>query len=228
MRAVVFDLDQTLIRGEVLDWELWLACIDEALGVPVPRDTDWSRFPVHTDHGLVESLSLALRGRSFTDAERAPFEARVLARIDAALAEAPRVFAAIPGAHAVVGALAGRVSLATGNLHAVTVRKLRSSGLHTAAMPCSCSQPGIDRTELVARALRRVGWQPGDAATSFGDGVWDVVAADALGIGFVGVAHSDPHEAVLRGAGARHVIRDYRDEAGVLELIEGAEPPARP
>lgn len=224
MRPTVFDLDQTLIRAETLDWRLWLAAITEALGVPIPVDEDWSVHPVHTDHGLLESLSHSLRGRPFISEERARFEARLLARLDAALAEVPNVFVAIPGAAEVLDALSGRAALATGNLHAVTRRKLRSSGLDHHALPCSCSVAGIDRTELVRRALARVGWT-GGPATSFGDGVWDVRAARALGVGFVGVAQTDAHAARLHAAGARRVLRDYTDLARVLEWVEGAEVP---
>ncbi|MES2643879.1 MAG: HAD family hydrolase [Myxococcota bacterium] len=224
MRPIVFDLDQTLIRAEALDWSLWLAAITEALGVPIPADEDWSAHPVHTDHGLLQSLSHSLRGRPFTGDERAHFEDRLFARLDDALAGAPEVFVAIPGAADVLDALAGRAALATGNLHAITTRKLRSSGLDRHAMPCSCSAAGIDRTELVGRALARVGWT-GGPATSFGDGVWDVRAARALGVGFVGVAQTDAHEARLHAAGARRVLRDYTDLARVLDWIEEAEVP---
>lgn len=224
-RPVVLDLDQTLIRAEVLDWTLWLQAIGEALGQPIPEDLDWGALPVHTDHGLLDSLSALLRGSAFGPEERERFEARLFARIDAALAETPDVFQPIAGAGALLAALAGRAALATGNLHPVTVRKLRSAGLDAVPMPCSCSTAGIDRTELVARGLRAVGWSEGAPATSLGDGVWDVRAARALGVGFVGVAQSDAHEARLRASGAAIVIRDYLDLDAALALIEGAPPP---
>jgi phosphoglycolate phosphatase-like HAD superfamily hydrolase len=225
LRPVVLDLDQTLIRAEVLDWALWLDAMAEAFGQPVPLDQDWGAYPVHTDHGLLESLSQQLRGRPFEDHERARFKADLFSRIDAALAADPGVFVPISGAGALLAALQGRSCLATGNLHPVTLRKLRSSGLDRWPLPCSCSGPGIDRAELVRRALLRVGWAPGAAATSFGDGVWDVRAARALGIGFVGVAQSDRHEARLRAAGAAHVIRDYDDLDAVLQLTQEAPLP---
>lgn len=225
MRPVVLDLDQTLIRGEVADWELWLDAISEALGVRFTGEEDWSVHPVHTDHGIVESLSQEHRGRSFGEDERAVFEAKLFARHDAWLARDPGMYQAIPGAGALLSALEGRAGLATGNLHPVTRRKLRSAGLDHVHLPCQCSAPGLTREALVASALRRVGWAGGEA-TSFGDGVWDVRAARSLGIGFVGVAQSDGHEAKLRAAGARRVLRDFADLTRVLTWIEEAEVPA--
>ncbi len=222
MRTVVFDLDQTLLRAEAIDWSIWLAAVAEVLGVAVPEDENWAAHPVHTDHGLLESLSRNLRGRPCGDAERARFEALLFDRLDALLAEDPGLFVPVAGAVEVVEVLAPRAALATGNLHAVTLRKVRSAGLRT--LPCSCSAPGIDRTTLVRRALERAGWS-GGPATSFGDGVWDVRAARALGVGFVGVAQTDAHERRLRDAGARHVVRDFTDLAEVVRLADAADPP---
>lgn len=233
MRPVVFDLDLTLIHGEALDWHIWLGAVSAALGVTVGPNEDWAAHPVHTDHGLLESLSWSRRGRAFEPEERLVFEADLLARLDAALA--PGAFLPIAGAPALLDALAGRVSLATGNLHAVTTRKLRCSGLDRVlhpvgarrVWPCSCSEPGIDRAELVRRALQRIGWNRGPA-TSLGDGVWDVRAARALGVGFIGVAQTDAQEALLRAAGARRVLRDYQDRERILAWIDEAEVPADP
>lgn len=225
MRPLVYDLDQTLLRAEALDWKLWLASIEEALGLAIPNGEDWAEHPVHTDHGLLDSLSRKHRGRPFGADERVRFEARLFARVDAALAADPCVFRPIAGAPEMLAATAHRAALATGNLHEATVRKLRSSGLDRHPVPCSCSAPDIDRTELVRRALLRIGWCDGGPATSLGDGVWDVRAARALGVGFVGVAQSDAHEARLRAAGARHVLRDYTDLDAALALVDDAEPP---
>jgi phosphoserine phosphatase len=41
MRPAVFDLDQTLIRAEALDWSLWLSTITEALGGNCPSRKQW-------------------------------------------------------------------------------------------------------------------------------------------------------------------------------------------
>lgn len=224
MRPLALDLDQTLLRGQALDWALWLAAIERALGVPVPTDEDWGAHPVHTDHGLLDSLSWKLRGRPFGADERPAFEASLFAALDEALATSPGAFLPLDGAVDFVAAVRPRAALATGNLHPVTLRKLRSAGLPT--LPCSCSRPGVDRAELVRRALRTLGWTDGTPATSMGDGVWDVRAARELGVGFIGVAGDDAHEARLRAAGARHVVRDYLELKRVLELVDGAEPPA--
>lgn len=221
----MFDLDQTLIRAEALDWRIWLEVIAGTLGRTVPEDEDWASYPVHTDHGLLDAISMKYRRRSVSMEERMVFERHLAARVDCVLAEQPDVFGPVHGASELLAALTGRVALATGNLHAVTNRKLRSAKLEHHRVPCSCSQPGIDRAQLVGIALERLGWAAGKPATSFGDAVWDVRAAGVLGIGFVGVAQSDAHEERLRAAGARHVVRDYLEIDAVMSLIDSAHPP---
>lgn len=222
MRAVVLDLDQTLIRGEDVDWTLWLAACEGALGVPVARSLDWASFPVHTDHGLLASLSLRLRGRALDLEERGKFERLVHDLLVQALDGEPGLFRPIDGAAEFLSHARGRACIATGNLRATTVLKLRSAGLDRHRLPTACSEDAETRSELVAHALRQVGWNPGTPATSFGDNVWDVRAARVLGIGFVGVAQSDAHEARLRGAGALHVIRDFTDREAVIALASTA------
>jgi hypothetical protein len=53
-----------------------------------------------------------------------------------------------------------------------------------------------------------------------------VRAARALGVGFVGIAQSDEHEARLREHGASHVLRDYLDSDAVGVAIAEARAPA--
>jgi phosphoglycolate phosphatase-like HAD superfamily hydrolase len=224
-RPLVFDLDKTLIHEAAFDWGHWVGRIAVALGRPVPADLDWASLPIHTDHGLVNSLSEAWRGRALTVEERDRYEAALLQGFEALLGEPANRFQPIDGAPELLAAVSGRAGLATGNIHAITMLKLRSAGIDRPAVPCSCSKPGIDRAELVRRALLAVGWTPGSPATSVGDGVWDVRAARELGVGFVGVAQSDAHEARLRAAGARLVVRDYRDQSGILAMLDEAGPP---
>ncbi len=217
MRVAV-DLDQTLVRGGDAAWRNWLDAIEVALGVSVPLEQDWASYPVHTDHGLFAEVARRFRGRAHTAGEWEVFEQGWLARLEAIL----HLYTPIPGARELLATLP-QVAIATGNVHSATVRKLAHAGF--VSVPCACSDDAPDRVSLVATALSHVGWRPGLPAVSLGDGVWDVKAARALGVGFVGVALTEAHEARLRAAGARHVLRDYLDREAVLAAISGALPP---
>jgi phosphoglycolate phosphatase-like HAD superfamily hydrolase len=225
MRFVVFDLDQTLIRGEDVDWRLWLASCEEMLGVEIPMDQDWTRHPIHTDHGLLESLSRQARGCGVTPAERIVYERILYARLEAALQERPDLFVPVAGAAQMLAVLAEPAGIATGNLHRATLLKLASSGLDRFGLPCVCSDDGPDRPALVRGCLEQLGWRPGERAISVGDGVWDIAAARALGIAFVGIAQSDAHEERLRARGAGTVLRDFSDISAFRDALDAADVP---
>ncbi len=166
MAFVVFDLDQTLIRGEAVDWQLWLAAMEQALGVPVPADQDWASYPVHTDHGLLASISQRLRGLDVAPRERLVFEDALLGGLDRALASNPGLFPVVNGAATMLAKLGMPSGIATGNLHRGTLRKLTSSGLARLCLSCACSEDAHDRPGLVRRCLELLGARPGDRAVS--------------------------------------------------------------
>ncbi len=213
--TLVFDLDQTLVRGEALDWACYLDACDDALGLQVRRDDDWAAYPVLTDLGLLDGLSQRYRGQAATPAERD--RADYLSRLQVVVAETPTVYSPVAGAVALLEALAGvaRVGIATGNLRAAATLKLRASGLDRFALPVVCSEDAPDRPGLVRACLARLGSDATPHAVSIGDGEWDVDAAAALGLPFLGVAVDDARAARLRARGAREIVRDFTDLADV-------------
>ena len=66
-----------------------------------------------------------------------------------------------------------------------------------------------------------------DRIVSLGDGIWDVSAAAALRLPFVGVGRGARADR-LRAAGALAVLGDFADLAETLETLASAGPPAGP
>ena len=118
--------------------------------------------------------------------------------------------------------LARPAGIATGNLRRTTVKKLISSGLDRFRLPCTCSEDAVDRPTLVRVCLQQLGWQPGQRAISVGDGEWDVAAARALGIAFVGIAQTAANEHRLRASGVAIVLRDFTDIAAFQAALDAA------
>ena len=67
-----------------------------------------------------------------------------------------------------------------------------------------------------ARAAYRL--SEGADAIYVGDGVWDVRAAEATGLHFLGVGNGS-HASDLRAAGASNVVEDFTDIDRFLELL---------
>ncbi|NJC21447.1 HAD superfamily hydrolase (TIGR01509 family) [Arthrobacter pigmenti] len=94
----------------------------------------------------------------------------------------------------------------------------------TNATDTGISKPSPD---ILEAALETAGLKP-DEAVFVGDAVWDVIAANKLGMPTLAVTTGGTSEAELRDAGAARVYRDVREllnaiRAGdVPELIKGA------
>lgn len=56
---------------------------------------------------------------------------------------------------------------------------------------------------------------------SIGDGAWDIKTAKALRLPFIGVGD----KAHLTRLGAVHVVQDYREPDGFIQLLENAKIP---
>lgn len=141
---------------------------------------------------------------------------------------------ALPGAQAVLAALAGPPPLAvqsvlTGNVPAVAEAKLAAFGL-TGYLDLSVGAYGDHhevRSELVhlarCRAARAYGRDFTGAATVVaGDTPLDVAAALATGARAVGVATGSATTAELAAAGAHAVLPDLTDTPAVLSALLGA------
>jgi phosphoglycolate phosphatase-like HAD superfamily hydrolase len=222
---VVFDVDGTLTESGDVDTEVNVRAMADLFDVR-DVDTDWSRYRHATDGGVFEECFARRWGRPASPDERARFEERVGADMEEALRAAPHRSRAVAGAAPLLAALAAcpgvTVALATGAYQRSMLAKLHGAALDVAALPRATGSDAIAREEIVALACARAAAHAGcgrfERVVSVGDGVWDVETARRLELAFVGVA-GGAARARLEHAGARSIIDDYRDLAGVLSLL---------
>jgi phosphoglycolate phosphatase-like HAD superfamily hydrolase len=107
--------------------------------------------------------------------------------------------------------------------------KLSAAGLETEGVPAAFAEDGESREEILlaatARAREFYGCESFDRVVSLGDGLWDVSAARNLGFAFVGLGGGE-RAAMLRDAGASHVIEDFEDYGRLLACLDEAKVPA--
>src|SRR5262249_21957606 len=135
----------------------------------------------------------------------------------------------VPGARAFLRRLQAdarwRLALATGGWAASARFKLAAAGLPVDAFPWATADDALDRVDIlraaVARAEQAYGQRRFGGLVYVGDGVWDVRAAKALGLGFLGVATGAQARRLLE-AGARWLVPDFSDPALVAERLEAA------
>jgi phosphoglycolate phosphatase-like HAD superfamily hydrolase len=145
----------------------------------------------------------------------------------AAVAGAGQPIREIPGAAVLLHSLrADRrwlVAIATGGWSVSARFKLASAGLVVDNCPWASADDAVDRADILRTAIERAGQKYGQGAFEkvvyVGDGVWDVRAAKALGIGFLGLSTEAKARRLLE-EGALCVLPDFSDLLGVRECLE--------
>jgi len=187
VKAVIFDIDGTLLQSDTTDDALYLAAVREVLG-DVKVRASWGMYTQFTAAGvLVEILAdnaIEVTQQTVT-AVRDCFVAGVGRHVSA---RGP--FAEVPGAKAFVQSLHAssthRVAYATGGWLGAALLKLSASEFPVAGIPLATSDDHADRREIMCHALRQLG-EAFDSVTYYGDGHWDAEAAKSLGWQFVPV-----------------------------------------
>lgn len=226
MKLVVFDIDGTLIRKTSVEDRCFVEAVAEELGEG-EFETDWSTYRDVTDRGLVTELFERWRGRGPTPEELARIRGRYGSLLAERLRARPDQAMEIPGAAALVRTLVEgdgwRVAVATGNWRTVARFKWTRAGLPYPDLPMATSDDAAARSEILRlameRAGRRYGRGPVEGIVSVGDGVWDLEAARALGVGFVrrgGVGWGGAEDARIP------TLRDFRDRRRSMDLLEEA------
>jgi phosphoglycolate phosphatase-like HAD superfamily hydrolase len=187
MRALIFDLDGTLLQSMAADCEIFDRSIEAILG-PVRFRDAYSEYKNVTDRGIVEEL-MSDNGRSpdpdVVDSIRCEFVSELTNHI-----ERSGPFEEIHGAASFLSRLSVEsdtcVAIATGCWRESALLKLRTSGIALDEVALATCDDSPSRTEIMLAALARIG-RPINSVTYFGDAEWDVEACQALGWDFVAV-----------------------------------------
>ncbi|MCP4939149.1 MAG: HAD family hydrolase, partial [Phycisphaeraceae bacterium] len=96
------------------------------------------------------------------------------------------------------------------------------AGIPHVDVPAAHADDAHPREKIIEIAMTRARESSGetfDRGVYVGDGRWDVLATDRMGLGFVGLAEGDRAD-LLRSVGATTVLPDYRDFSAFLEAVE--------
>jgi phosphoglycolate phosphatase-like HAD superfamily hydrolase len=228
MNLVLFDIDGTLTESVAVDEVCFVRAFRDVLGIE-RINTNWLEYPFQTDSGLALEICRKHLGREPDRAEISGLQSRFVQLLGAAVAEAGQPIREVPGAAALLRRLEGhshwRVAIATGGWGASARFKLASAGLPVEAIPWASADDALERVDILRTAMCRAGRQYGQDAFEkvvyVGDGVWDVRAAKALRIGFLGLAAGDK-AGRLAEEGASCVLPDFSDPVRVCECLEAA------
>jgi phosphoglycolate phosphatase-like HAD superfamily hydrolase len=231
MKLVIFDLDGTLTQTNEVDDLCFPRAFAETLGV-TGIDTDWSAYTHATDTVIFEE-SFARRFQRLPNSDESEsFQRHFVALLSELHASQPALFAEVSGASSFLDGLQRdsrwRGAIATGCWKQSAEFKIEAAGLPTAGLPMAFVEDGISREAIVQTAAERAAChyrqQLFERVVSVGDGLWDVVTAQKLGLPFVGVAEGERAER-LRRAGASHVVENFSNWTRCLEYFDAARIP---
>ena len=187
MKAILFDIDGTLIESMTVDTELYLASIGEVLGSVRFRGA-LSDYEHVTDNGILAQV-LDDNGYPFDEQTAAAIKAIFVDKIERHI-ETEGPFSTIHGAieffERTRASDGRRVAIATGGWRESARLKLESAGFDIAGIPLVTSDEAWTRIEIMETALARLGGAF-ESVTYFGDAEWDRQACQSLGWNFVAV-----------------------------------------
>jgi beta-phosphoglucomutase-like phosphatase (HAD superfamily) len=186
-RAVILDIDGTLLESDDIDGSLYLAAVRKVLGEVRIRDS-WGLYRNVTDGGILHEILrdnfLPLTPKTL-NAVRAFFVESMARHI-----EINGPFTEIPGAKDFVSGLlastSSRIAYATGGWSESAAMKLGSAGFPMQGIPLASSDDYIERQSIMLHALDQLGTEF-ESITYYGDGKWDETATRMLGWDFVPV-----------------------------------------
>ncbi|QEW23100.1 hypothetical protein LA6_005336 (plasmid) [Paracoccaceae bacterium] len=220
---VVFDVDGTLLDTAGLHHDLATKVLaDDGLDVAFQP---WGAYRHYTDLGVLDELYNHARGRGITPEELARYDRLYEAALRDHLAT--NAIGEIAGAGALLEGLFAMehvaVAFATGSLRRMAGVKLSLLGLDAGDLALATGGEHLTREAIVEDAMAQaMGNEVPERVVILGDGKWDQVAADRLGLAFVALETG----AHVFGTGPVETMKDFRtlDAQGLVAL---AAPRAR-
>jgi phosphoglycolate phosphatase-like HAD superfamily hydrolase len=202
---IVFDVDGTLIGGEVTDWACYGAAFEEVAGFGLSKSF-FAGIEEITAQAIVHQALAHLPAEERRLKEQAVCQG-YLRRLRESHESNPGCFFAVEGAVALLRELKARgilLAIATGDWRETICFKLGAAGVACDDIPMVTSSEFYSRADIIAAAVAKAG---GSLAETIyvGDGIWDFRACRKLGIRFIGIGH---RREMLREAGATHVLAD--------------------
>jgi phosphoglycolate phosphatase-like HAD superfamily hydrolase len=223
MRLVIFDVDGTLTDTIAIDAYCFLRTFSEVCGF-ADVESDWSSYNNATDAGIFHEVFEFRVGRPPSFSEMGRFREHLVALFRAAAETRP--FDPVRGAPELLARLKKgndyNVALATGCWADSARVKMSSAGMRYDDYPSASADDAPERHSIIKLALARTAGSNNQKLPEViyvGDGVWDVLACDKVGIPFLGIAVGVQKEKLL-SAGATHVLPDFSDQVQFFASIE--------
>jgi phosphoglycolate phosphatase-like HAD superfamily hydrolase len=226
MNLAIFDIDGTLTESDAVDEVCFVQAFQDVFGIS-RINTNWLDYNFQTDSGLALEICRNRLGCDPSDAEIGSLRFQFVKLLCDAIGGTGEPIQAVRGAATLLNWLRAHprwhVAIATGGWNVPARLKLDSAGLPVEGIPWASADDALDRVDIVRTAIERA--REAYCQDSFekivyvGDGVWDIRAAKALRIGFLGLAVGSTALRLMQ-EGASCVLQDFSDLERVGECLE--------
>jgi phosphoglycolate phosphatase-like HAD superfamily hydrolase len=226
MNLAIFDVDGTLTESNAVDEVCFVQAVQDVFGIS-RINTNWLDYSFQTDSGLALEICRNRLGFDPSDAEISSLQSRFVKLLGDAIKGTGHPIREVRGAAALLQWLRAhprwRVAIATGGWNVPARLKLESAGLAVEALPWASADDAMDRMDIIRIANERA--REAYCQDSFekivyvGDGVWDIRAAKALRIGFLGVAVGNAAMRLVQ-EGVSCALPDFSDLVRVGDCLE--------
>ena len=231
VKLAIFDIDGTLTNTNSVDNECFVKALAEAHAI-TEINTDWAAYPHTTDSGITLHVFQEKFGRSPEETELDKFKYCFVNMLSEQYQSNSSSFAEIAGASVALSKLKREsdwaVAIATGCWRESALLKLTAAKIDIEGIPAAYAEDGLSREEIlqaaVSQSLEQYGLSSFAKIVSIGDGLWDVRTARRLNFTFLGVGRGES-AAMLRQAGAKHVLEDFADYGRLVCFLNEAEIP---
>lgn len=229
MILIIFDVDGTLVRSNRVDSRCFAETYQHVYGLPFPT-IDWKQYPHVTDTAIFDTVIRNHFQRGAKAEEAEAFQQAFVDKITRRRQTHPHEFEQVAGARQMLEYLSTHedfvVGIATGGWERPARLKLNHFEIPFNEVYFSGADGKWTREDIIGQVVDEAKKRHGSFQKTVyvGDAVWDVETTRRMAMDFVGVRWQNDRE-VLKSAGARHVVQNYRDRDAFLRAVEEARPP---
>jgi phosphoglycolate phosphatase-like HAD superfamily hydrolase len=226
MKLIIFDIDGTLANTLGIDD----FCFREMLKILYKiefSEVEWMKIKDETsgtDSGILQKSFFEKFLKDISLDEIDIFKNGFHDLLKSKYLEEPSNFSEIPGAKAIINYLQANpdyvTAIATGSWQKSAELKLQAIGIDFYNMPLSCADNFSQRVDIIQNAIELSNqfydFQKFDKITYIGDGKWDYISSNTLGINFLGIDFYN--SGLLKKIGAEKVYKDLNEVMKTLVM----------
>ncbi|MBR9855445.1 MAG: HAD family hydrolase [Algicola sp.] len=213
MTATIFDIDGTLTETTQVDDKCFVLAFTKVFGIDISNQ-DWSEYENVTDWGITEEIISKKWNRKPIKAEFEKMELEFVKLLKKELQENKVQFKEINGATNFIGHLNKKtdkvIGIATGGWERPATLKLNAIGIEPVRFAFSNSSRFKEREKILSDTISQIieiADKPIERIIYFGDGIWDFLTCQKLGIDFIGIDYKENGK--LKKIGAKNIFKDY-------------------